>query len=283
MGLGKSIQAIAVATYYRVDWPLLIIAPSSLILTWKMEILKWLKGAIYESDINIIRTGKDTMIEYDETDYPIRKKPICEITIMSYGLATKKRTELLDHDGLFGVVIIDESHKLKNYETQRCKALLPFIKNKVKRAVFLSGTPTSNRPAELHTQIDALRPGEFMSFTKYTLRYCQGQQGKFGWEAKGAMHLKELHSMIKHRVMIRREKKEVLSELPDKIRQVISIECDKSMAKKLQRKMDRHTNLTRKLSVMASQCIPMAEDITSDRESEDDGEGDLNGDGREGL
>ena len=37
--------------------------------------------------------------------------------------------------------------------------------------VFLSGTPTNNRPAELHAQIDALRPNEFMSFTNYTVRY----------------------------------------------------------------------------------------------------------------
>lgn len=103
-------------------------------------------------------------------DYPIRKKAICQITIISYGLATKKREELLENDNLFGVVIIDESHKLKNYDTQRCQALLPFIKNKVKRAIFLSGTPTNNRPAELHAQIDALRPGEFMSFTQYTVR-----------------------------------------------------------------------------------------------------------------
>ena len=55
------------AVYYRVDWPLLIIAPSSLILTWKMEILKWLSGTIYESDINIIKKGSDKMIDYDET------------------------------------------------------------------------------------------------------------------------------------------------------------------------------------------------------------------------
>ena len=79
-------------------------------------------------------------------------------------------------------------------------------------------------------------------------RYCEGQQGKFGWDARGAMHLKELHALITHRVMIRREKKEVLTELPDKIRMVINIECDKAMAKKLESKMKRHDNLMEKMT-----------------------------------
>ena len=66
---GKSIQAIAIAYYYRRDWPLLIVVPSSLTLTWKCEILKWLKGKIYDNDINIIKTTKDQMLEYDTKSY----------------------------------------------------------------------------------------------------------------------------------------------------------------------------------------------------------------------
>ena len=84
-------------------------------------------------------------------------------------------------------------------------------------------------------------------------RYCEGKNGKFGWEARGAMHLKELHAMISHRVMIRREKKEVLTELPDKLRTVINIECDKSLSKKLAKKMEKHNNIMDELS----ECMNM--------------------------
>jgi SNF2 family DNA or RNA helicase len=42
MGVGKTIQAIAICYLYRQDWPVLIIVPSSLKLVWKEEIFRWL-------------------------------------------------------------------------------------------------------------------------------------------------------------------------------------------------------------------------------------------------
>ena len=245
MGLGKSIQAIAIAYYYRKDWPLLIVVPSSLTLTWKYEILKWLNGKINDDDINIIKTCKDKILKYNDNCHLY--KPLCLITIISYGLAVRKQAELSDNKSLFGMIICDESHSLKNHKTQRCKILLPIIKKCCKRAILLSGTPTNNRPSEIYTQIDALRPNEFMSFKQFTIRYCEGQQGKFGWQANGAMHLKELHSMIKYRVMIRRLKCHVLTQLPQKIRRVITIQCDKTLEKKIQQKMEKDLNLKEKM------------------------------------
>ena len=67
--------------------------------------------------------------------------------------------------------------------------------------------------------------------------------GKFGWQANGAMHLKELHAIIKYRVMIRRLKSEVLTQLPDKIRTVITISCDKGSLKKIEQKMKKDLEL----------------------------------------
>ena len=63
MGVGKTLQAIWIASIYKTDWPLLIICPSSLKLNWKDEILKWLpehENFITEFQIQIILTGKDT-------------------------------------------------------------------------------------------------------------------------------------------------------------------------------------------------------------------------------
>ena len=42
MGVGKTIQAIAIAYIYRTDWPMLIVTPASLKFTWRDELLKWL-------------------------------------------------------------------------------------------------------------------------------------------------------------------------------------------------------------------------------------------------
>jgi len=46
MGVGKTIQAIATSFLYRKDWPVLIIVPSSLKLSWRDEIYKWLDGYV---------------------------------------------------------------------------------------------------------------------------------------------------------------------------------------------------------------------------------------------
>ena len=58
MGLGKTLQAIAVAYYYKEDWPLLIIVPSSLRYPWVEELEKWLPD-IHPHHINLIHTGAD--------------------------------------------------------------------------------------------------------------------------------------------------------------------------------------------------------------------------------
>ncbi len=51
MGVGKTIQALSIAYIYKNDWPLLIIAPSSLRYTWKEEIKKWIPTINAEKDI----------------------------------------------------------------------------------------------------------------------------------------------------------------------------------------------------------------------------------------
>lgn len=58
MGLGKTLQALSIAYYYKADWPMLIIVPSSLKYTWVDEIEKWLPEVPPE-DINLIKSSSD--------------------------------------------------------------------------------------------------------------------------------------------------------------------------------------------------------------------------------
>jgi SWI/SNF-related matrix-associated actin-dependent regulator 1 of chromatin subfamily A len=60
MGVGKTIQAIAIAYLYRKDWPLVIICPSSLRLIWRDEILNWCK-VIKEEQIQILSSSYDDL------------------------------------------------------------------------------------------------------------------------------------------------------------------------------------------------------------------------------
>lgn len=49
MGLGKTLQALAVACAYREDWPILVVAPSSLRANWRDEATKWVPGLTKEN------------------------------------------------------------------------------------------------------------------------------------------------------------------------------------------------------------------------------------------
>ena len=66
MGVGKTLQAIWIASIYKADWPLLILWPSSLKLNWRDEILKWLpehERFIKDEEIQILHKLKDTFQE----------------------------------------------------------------------------------------------------------------------------------------------------------------------------------------------------------------------------
>lgn len=58
MGLGKTVQALALAYYFRSDWPMLIIVPSSICYPWVEEVEKWFPDILPEN-INVIETGSD--------------------------------------------------------------------------------------------------------------------------------------------------------------------------------------------------------------------------------
>ena len=60
MGVGKTIQALAICCVYKDDWPIVIICPSSLRYNWKEEILKWMPW-MRASDIHLITYGKENI------------------------------------------------------------------------------------------------------------------------------------------------------------------------------------------------------------------------------
>ena len=65
MGLGKTLQAISIAYYYKDTWPLLIVVPSSVKFSWIDEIEKWLPE-VELHDLNLIRSGCDVRFVSNE-------------------------------------------------------------------------------------------------------------------------------------------------------------------------------------------------------------------------
>lgn len=138
--------------------------------------------------------------------------------IISYDTVPKIEETLMTSE--FKVVIADESHYLKNAQAKRTNASVPIL-GKAQYAILLSGTPALSRPIELFKQLEALYPDAYKNVHEYGNRYCRG--GVFG-VYQGASNHEELHNLIKSTVMIRRLKKDVLTELPVKRRQQVFLD-----------------------------------------------------------
>ena len=127
------------------------------------------------------------------------------------------------YTGAWGAVILDEAHYQKSPKTLRAKCVKRL---KATYRLALTGTPFPNKPIEIQTTLAWLRPDLFGNRMRFALRYCDARQGRFGWEVDGHSNESELNNLLRAECMVRRLKKDVLTELPPKIRQVIELPCD---------------------------------------------------------
>ena len=216
MGVGKTIQAIALCRLYKEDWPVLVICPGGMKYSWKSEIIKWLEIK-NEHKVQVINSSNDTI--YSKASF----------YIVSYDLV-RRITKVIKKIG-FNFVVIDECHCIKSIKTQRSQSIIP-IAQKSKRLLLLSGTPLLARPSEGFAVLNCLRPDIFDSFGSYGRRYCNNGIKKQRSYFSGASNTKELN-LIMNKIMIRRLKKNVLSQLPPKRRQRIEIDCDEKYIEKI--------------------------------------------------
>ena len=186
MGLGKTLQAIAIAAHYRQDWPMLVVCPASMKYTWASELEKWLPE-LEPGEVNMIKTRNDC------------GNLGCPVSICSYGLWVNNSPlveAILKQQ--FEVVVVDESHYLKNATTLRSKLLEPVLDG-AKRTILLSGTPALARPVELYSQVRPLAPKLFGKYNDYCKRYCNAHLNQWGrWDVRGAtlQNLPELHRKL---------------------------------------------------------------------------------------
>jgi SWI/SNF-related matrix-associated actin-dependent regulator 1 of chromatin subfamily A len=235
-GLGKTTQAIA--TVISLDLkPGLIICPTTLKLNWQKE---WMDVAGRRSMI-LDDNVKNTWYRYYTAGY-------IDVFIVNYeslrkyfvvpGWEKPKRFKASDIPfrdvvKVFQYVIVDESHKCRNEEAQWSKFTLGMTTGK-KYVFCLSGTPVVNRPKDLMPQLAILgqlkhvvshipfpvddkgKPYDGNGRLRFLDRYCEG--------GSGASHLKELNYRLNKICFYRREKRDVLKDLPAKMRQVILCE-----------------------------------------------------------
>jgi len=203
MGLGKTIQAIAWVFQNREKaGTVLVVCPASLKENWKREFAK--HGNL---PCNVVNGGGVDI-------------PKGEITIINYD-----RLKNLPKDFFPNTLILDEAHYVKNPTAIRSK-LTAKLSKKAKYLIALTGTPITSRPMDLWHAIKCVSPDLFPSKHAFGIQYCAGRNNGFGWEYKGSSHTDELHKLLTEMVMIRRMKKDVLSELPEKARTIVNFKID---------------------------------------------------------
>jgi len=211
MQLGKTIQALKWIKNHPEKRPVIVICPS--ISKWV-----WEEQAITHTNLrsNVLEGATPPKFEKSFLPAPIL---IINFEILEHWIPYLKKLKPQ-------VIIIDECHYIKSRTALRTKAVIALSK-KVRHVIAISGTPLVNRPIELYNILHLLWPDVFDSFFKYAFRYCQPVKTPWGWQYKGAKNIKELHRRLKGLGMIRRLKKNVMKELPEKERLIIPLDIEK--------------------------------------------------------
>lgn len=198
MGLGKTLQAIVYITYKfkKQRKPALVIAPTSLVYNWQREFEKFAPTLpVLVVDGN--RQQRTAQLE------SIRRQA-CIIT--SYSLVRRDYLELKEIS--FSSCFLDEAQNIKNPETLNARSVKQI---KAERTFALTGTPIENSLTELWSIFDFLLPGYLSSRRRFEARFDFANR-----RDPDPQSLEDLHRQIAPFVL-RRMKKDVLKELPDKI------------------------------------------------------------------
>lgn len=206
MGLGKTYQALALADFYRDDFPVLIATTALTRNSWVTHIRKLLPYIACQH-VCCLTTAQDYFSD-------------AKIVVSSYSLLEKCHDKLLEMN--FGVLIMDESHTLKNSKA-KCTAVVDNLSKKARRIIMLTATPALSRPVELYSQLKMI-DHSFLNFMDYTTRYCDGKSTAFGWNANGQSNLCELNVILNNKFMIRRLKADVLPQLAEKNRETLFLD-----------------------------------------------------------
>ena len=209
MGLGKTVQLLCVVCKYLEDEteknkkPTLVVCPSSLCLNWQNEIEKFTQGVTSEVIHGSLQDRMRKIAEINNYN----------IVITSYELLKRDIDEYKKYNYKFKYIIADEAQYIKNNNTQNAKA----IKDIISETRFaLTGTPIENSLSELWSIFDFIMPGYLFRYRKFKELYETPIM-----RDNDEIVMQKLKKLIEPFVL-RRIKKEVLTELPDKTVTVLS-------------------------------------------------------------
>lgn len=208
MGLGKTLQVISLLQTSKLKKPSIIITPAALVYNWQREFEKFV--------------GPDTCTVIDGTASE-RSKIINNISsnniyVTSYDLVKR---DIEDYEMEFDYIILDEAQAIKNPNSKAAKSVKSLVSN---YKLALTGTPIENNLLELWSIFDFAMPGFLGNQSSFKKQFINPiSKGSEVAEA-------ELQGKITP-FILRRLKKDVLTELPDKTEKVIYVQMEKEQRK----------------------------------------------------
>lgn len=212
-GLGKTLQVLQFIKYEGFC-KILICCPATLKLNWRREIMLWTDTP----------ADKITLVE-GTNPYKVNNK----YTIINYDLLPYWEEELKKEH--YDILVADECHYVQSPTAKRTQAFSSIVEN-TDDAVFISGTPFTSQPAQMFTALHNIAPRVFRSLDDFGERFCFVSKYMGNVQYKGARNTKLLHDILSDGICIRRLKKDVLEELPDKMRVTVPIGLSADEVKK---------------------------------------------------
>lgn len=210
MGLGKTVQAIALLTWAKGKYKRklnLVVAPTSVVPNWEREINKFAPSL--------------TTVVWQGPNRQQRKADLQKADVMITSYALLRRDEELLHELDLRYVILDEAQHIKNPMSHTARAAK---KLKSERRLALTGTPIENRLSELWSIFDFVSPGLLGQLKTFEERIARPID-------RGDMDTAQrLRATIKPFVM-RRVKRDVAQDLPEKIEQDMIVPLAEEQAK----------------------------------------------------
>ncbi|TGZ75143.1 hypothetical protein CRM22_000544 [Opisthorchis felineus] len=221
MGLGKTIQTIALITHLmekkRVNGPFLIIVPLSVMSNWAMEFDRWapsVKKILYKGSPQARRLLQVQL-----------KASKINVLLTTYEYIIKDKAALSKVKWKY--MIIDEGHRMKNHHCKLTQVLNTYYTAPYR--LLLTGTPLQNKLPELWALLNFLLPTIFESVNTFEQWFnapfaATGEKVELNQE-ETLLIIRRLHKVLRP-FLLRRLKREVESQLPEKVEYVIK--CDMS-------------------------------------------------------
>ena len=218
MGLGKTIQSIALVTYLieakQEPGKFLIIVPLSTITNWTLEFERWapsVKKIVY----------KGSQQQRKALSYGIRAGDFT-VLLTTYEYVIRDRNMLAKFRWAY--MIIDEGHRLKNTQSKLFQTLTQYYRTR--NRLILTGTPLQNSLPELWALLNFILPKVFNSVKSFdewfnTPFENTGHQERLELsEEESLLVIRRLHKVLRP-FLLRRLKKDVEKDLPDKVEKVV--------------------------------------------------------------